>query len=166
MVLSRVEKLPEKYTRDNYEFVYLLAMLGATQQTMADAMHVAPSTISKWIEVDSFFGDAVQRGRVDAKLRVLKAFHDSCIGYYKDEEVTNVVKGEVVKTWVSKWHAGNPWSQARFLSLRAKNEGWSESQAPTVTNTTNITYDIKILSVDELALLEQIQSKAIKSGND
>jgi hypothetical protein len=166
MILHRNVSLPEKYTKDNYQFVYLMAMLGSTQEMLAEAIGVEPTTVASWRENDPLFAEAWQRGELDAKLRVLNAFYDTCIGYYKEEEVTNVVKGAVVVTKVNKWHAGNPWAQARFLSLKGKNEGWSETQPAIQNNTTNINFDVKMLTTEQLMFINDIQKAALKSGND
>jgi hypothetical protein len=166
MLLSRADRLPEKYTKDNYEFIYYMAMLGLTMQGIADKIGVELNAIQRWKRDIPAFRDAIERGQTDATLEVLKSTYRNCTGYYTKKQVANVCKGEVVITEIDEWHAPNPWLQARYLSLKAKDQGWSETQAPTVQNTTNIQYNISLLSGDELALLEQIQNKAITSGND
>lgn len=140
----------------------LCSIFGATDHQLAEFLGVSYQEINKWKAEDDEFREVLQVGKTMADFRVAECFFKSCTGYEYEEEVVNVFKGKATKTTIKKWKPGDPWSQAKWLSLRQRAD-WSESQKFEITNTNiNINkIDFGKLTKEEMLLIEQIQLKQL-----
>ena len=166
MILSRSirsKPLPEKWVANKYNGIYLLAMLGFSEERMAEEIGIGVAVFRNMRDNDPDFRDAVFNGKTRANMLVVESTLANCIDRWIEEEEVHIWKGEEIRVKVKKFHKGNPWLQVKWLAMRV-GEGWSEKHQPdTTNNTTNINYDIKMLSVDDLATLERLQkSKQIE----
>lgn len=176
MVIERLHKEPKlekkqvqlnnfgKLTKWKPEYVGLvekLAILGALDKHIADILGVNHNTISLWKRTHPDFFEAVERGKTQATAKVAESLYLNCIDRYVEVEEVHVVNKQLQTIKVKKFIQGNPWLQARWMSLRMS-EQWSESLKMTVDHkTTNINIDIKALNFEELALIERIQQKQL-----
>ena len=86
---------PTLYDPEMCEQARNYCLLGATNDELADFLHVSPSTIDRWIAERADFGDAVKRGRVVADSRVARGLYDRAVGYDRTIERSAVVGGEL-----------------------------------------------------------------------
>ena len=152
---------PMKWNSSFVHVAYQLALLGALDKHIANAMEVDIAVINQWKNKHPEFYEAIRRGKIQADLKVAESFYLNCIDRYIDEEQVHIWKGKIVKTHVKKFVQGDKWSQHKWLLNRAP-ELWSETYKMAVTNTnTNINIDVKVLNIEELKFLEGIQKKQI-----
>jgi hypothetical protein len=86
---------PTRFEPEMCEQARNYCLLGATNDELADFLHVSPSTIDRWIAERADFRDAVKRGRVVADARVARGLYDRAIGYDRTVERAAVVGGEL-----------------------------------------------------------------------
>ena len=133
---------PTRFEPEMCEQAHNYCLLGATNDELADFLHVSPSTIDRWIAERADFGDAVRRGRVFADSRVARGLYDRAIGYERTIERAVVVGGEL-KPVTSTVHYP-PNVQACVFWLRNRRRGtWRD--APTVPSPNGL---------DDIALLD------------
>lgn len=117
--------------------VYQLALLGATNQNLADFFKVGLSTIEYWIRNYDDFREAKEKGGMIADARVADSMYKRAVGYkYEEKEYKNVPiknkKGQITgwkevlvkrveKEMPPDTKAGFKWLPARQRSL------WSEA---------------------------------------
>ena len=160
MILSRGVKtaLPEKWTTHKYHGVFLLAMLGASEDRMAEEIGIGIAAFRNMRDNDPDFREAIFNGKTKSSMEVVNGLYQNCIDRYVDEEQVHVVNKKVVIVKVKKFYKGNPYAQVKWLSLKERGQ-WAESHPPDTTNNiTNILYNVQKLSVDDLAMLERLQN--------
>ena len=159
MILSRGPRrpLPEKWTANNYNGIYLLAMIGFSEERMSEEIGIPVSAFRNMRDNDPAFREALFNGKTRATMEVMSAMHQNCIDRYVDEWETHVIKGELKTIKVKKFHKANPWLQAKWMSLKER-EQWAEKHPQGIDNsTTNVNYDIKVLSIEDLEMLKRLQ---------
>jgi hypothetical protein len=149
---------------DRLRQVHELALLGVTEEAMIKVMGIGATTFSRWKLEKEGFADALNEGRMVADARVAAALYKRATGYEVDEDHVSIFKGVAVVTTVRRHIPADPWSAARWLSLRQR-AMWSETQRVEITNTNvNIhKLDTTGLSLEELKLLEGIGLKQLKT---
>jgi hypothetical protein len=151
----------EKIQYDKYKArqAYHMALLGATEREMAAMWGVSPKTIEYWKRTKPRFLKWLMKGRVEADANVARALYKRAVGYTikTKEGVLNKKTGEVVEVEVEKHIPPDPWSAAKWLSLRRKGD-WSDTQKLEITNTNiNITkIDLSGFSEEELMLARKM----------
>jgi len=157
-----VVKCDEKFSR----IVYHLALLGATDKELCDALGVSMSTLSVWKTKNPEFKEALQKGRVMADMKVAEALFLNTQDRFVEIEENHVYRGEVIKTTKKIFIQGDKWAQAQWLSKRRKGE-WTEKGAQNIQfNQYNIAtggFDFSGMSDEELKMLENIGYKTQKS---
>lgn len=68
------------------DWAWSLAIKGATDAEIADAMHVSRKTINQWKKVHESFADALSEGKEIADSKIERGLYNSATGYYVDEE--------------------------------------------------------------------------------
>jgi hypothetical protein len=86
---------PTRFEPEMCEQAHNYCLLGATNDELADFLHVSPSTIDRWIAERTDFGEAVRRGRVVADSRVARGLYERAVGYDRTYERPLVVGSEV-----------------------------------------------------------------------
>ena len=83
-------------------------------------------------------------------------------GFSYEEEVLHVIKGEVVRSVVTKHVIPDPWSAHKWLSARQP-QLWTDTSKSEITHTNiNINkFDFNGLSTEELKLVERIGLRQI-----
>ncbi len=144
----------------------LYSIFGATDEKVARCLNVSPETIDHWKQKDEEFKEIAEIGKTMADFKVLESFYKSCTGYEYEEEQIVKTKTGYQKITVKRWKPGDPWSQARWMSLRQRAD-WSESQKFEITNThINISkINFEGLTDEEMRFIEGIQIKKIAERN-
>jgi len=155
--MERKSKLPSKYNESRLRLVYYLALLGATDAQIAEAMEVDVNTIDLWKRTHPEFLEELSRGKLLADMRVAKGLFLNCQDRYVEEEEVHIVKGVTKKIKVKKFIQGDKWAQVRWLSIRQRGN-WSDTQKVEITNTNiNITkIDLTGFSTEHLKVMEEI----------
>jgi hypothetical protein len=63
---------------------------GLSNAQIAKNIGISKSTLQDWIVKFSDFSDAIKKGRAPIIEQVEEAFYKSCIGYWVDEEITEI----------------------------------------------------------------------------
>jgi len=162
MQRKRSWKIPLKFRDEYIHMAYHLALLGATDQQMADIFQVNRQTINLWKRTRVEFSDALKKGKTEADAKVAYSFYQNCLDRYVEEEEAKVVGGVVEVVKVKKFVRGDKWAQFRWLQTRQRNLGWSEAQNISITQTsTSVNIDLKEMSFEELKFLESIGYKQL-----
>lgn len=151
---------PVKWNASRTHTAYLLALLGATDRQIAEVMEVDIETINLWKRTKPEFLAELTRGKLGADTKVVEAFYKCATGYYYEEEVVVTYKGVSEVQTVRKYKPPDPWSCAKWLSLRQRGE-WSETTKVEITNT-NIDikkFDFSGLSLDDMKVLYKVGLK-------
>lgn len=144
----------KKYNPDYHDaWAWSLAMKGATDQEIADAIGISRMTVNRWSktkdangqEVLTSFGQAIQDGKAAADARVEKKLFERCMGYTVEEEekVIDVNKdgsskiGRItsrkkhiapdtmaIMYWLNnRMRKSGEWSQRQDINLSLDNDG-------------------------------------------
>jgi len=90
---------PSKYDSKLNDTVYKLALLGATDEQLADVLGVAKSTLNKWKNDFPEFSDSLKKGKDEADAEVAKSLYKRAIGFQvKEEHETVTSDGVITKT--------------------------------------------------------------------
>ena len=148
------------------EQAFGLALLGLTDQQMAEEMGVHPRTFDYWKRTNEEFLAKLNEGKTIADMRVVQGFYMNCLDRYVEEEEVHIFKGKPIVVTKRRFIPGDKWAQNKWLALRQR-ALWSESQRIEITNTNiNLTkIDIGNLTIDELRLLQSIGMKSLMQGN-
>ncbi|KAB7731086.1 helix-turn-helix domain-containing protein [Rudanella paleaurantiibacter] len=88
---------PSKFMPEFTERAHKMALLGLTDEAMADVLGVARSTFSLWKKNNPEFSDAVQGGKILADAKVAAALYIRAVGYeYPSEKLLTVSVGDGV----------------------------------------------------------------------
>lgn len=141
---AKTERLPRKYDSKYHDpWAFSLAIKGATDEEMAEAMGVSRRTIMRWStaidgdgkEVLTSFGEARRNGKEQADAKVVGKLFDVCMGYdYKEIEQiidhgkngTMSIRETLTKT---KHIPPNVMAIMYWLNNRSRKTGeWSQKQ--------------------------------------
>jgi hypothetical protein len=144
--------------------VYMLSLLGATENDLAIGLDVSLPTIKKWKQNHKEFKRAIDDGTLGLLSETAKALARRALGFEYDEEVVTFDRSSHswVHTTKKTFIPPDPWSAARLLELKGRNFGWSVTQNIQLNQTnTNININLSELSTEQLAVLEHISLKQL-----
>jgi hypothetical protein len=97
------------------------AMLGASNEELAQLFGVSVSAIQKWLVERPSFARAVRKGRVEADAKVARSMYRAAVGYKHGEtRVRRDQKGQIIeKTEIRKEQAPNVNAGVLWLTNRA-----------------------------------------------
>jgi hypothetical protein len=163
MLPSRLVKWTDRYI----EMAYLLTSAGFSEQKQAEIMDVHYSTYCQWKKTHKEFKKAIDDGNLGILTGVTQSILKLALGFPYEEEVAtydrSVHKWE--KTTIKKQRLPDPWTAMRLMSLKARDQGWSETQRISIESTANININIDTISTDILALLEK-EAKKLRNVTD
>jgi len=168
-----MERLEFKQDRDPKwndkipRMVYQMALLGLTDQQMADIIGVDRSAFSAWKVNKPEFLEALSEGKTIADAKVAESLYKCATGYEYEEEAVSSYKGVPQAITVKKYKGPEAWAAYRWLSTR-QSDVWKDTTKVDVKNVNfNLTkIDLTGLSFEELALAEKIGIKSLSNGSD
>ncbi len=109
------------------ELVKNYAILGATEEEIAEFFDVTHKTITIWKQKYPEFKAALNEGREIADARVAKALYTRALGYSCPDTDIKVIDGEIVKTNVTKHYPPDTTAGIFWLKNRRPNE-WRDKK--------------------------------------
>ncbi|HEY4063197.1 MAG TPA: helix-turn-helix domain-containing protein [Puia sp.] len=76
---------PTKYRKEFTRIAWQLALLGATDAQIAEALDITPSTLYEWKNRIKGFSEALRRGKIIADAEVAAGLHKRATGFEYDE---------------------------------------------------------------------------------
>ena len=141
---------------------YEMALLGAEDKDIARAFGVSKDKFLQWVESKPELREALDEGKIIADSKVAASLYKRATGFSYEEEVLHVIKGEVVRSVVTKHVIPDPWSAHKWLSARQP-QLWTDTSKSEITHTNiNINkFDFGALTTEELQLVERIGLRQI-----
>jgi hypothetical protein len=133
---------PSHFDPELCEQAHNYCLLGATNDELAEFLHVSPRTIDRWIAERADFGDAVRSGRVAANARVARGLYGRAVGDDRTVERMTVVAGEL-KSITSTIHYPANVQACIFWLRNRRRQTWRDTPYAPPSST-----------VDDVALLE------------
>ena len=150
-----------KYSANNYHVIYCLALLGASEKMMCDALGISQSAITYNKNNNPEFAQALYRGKVDANAKVAHAFFLNTQDRWVDDEQISVYRGEVIRIPYRRFIQGDKYAQLKWLGIKEP-ENWREVQTMNINKVnTNINLDLTGFSIEEAKQLEQLGYKQL-----
>lgn len=158
-------------------WAWSLAMKGATDAEIADAMGISRMTLSRWSKnkddkgnvVLTSFGEALQDGKSAADARVEKKLYERCIGYDVEEEekVIDVNKdgsSKIGRITSRKKHVPpDTMAIMYWLNNRKRSTGeWSQRQDVNLSGSLDTGPDLSRLTDDELRAIIRLANEGDK----
>lgn len=109
---------PEKYKNSFTRTAYRLALLGLTNQQMAEILEISRESLNVYMQKYKKFSDAIHRGKAIADAEIANSLYHRAKGYEKEEEELFTYRGDVVKGKKIKHYA--PDTTAATFWLRAR----------------------------------------------
>lgn len=141
--------------------------MGADDKRLADFFNVSEQTINAWKKAHPEFFESLKRGKEVADAEVAASLYKRAKGY-QYEEITvepgkdgkDVVTKRVVKEVAPDTGAAMAWLKNR------QPQSWRDRHEVEYTGNVKqtVTHDLRSLSPDELAQLEQLLSRTEKNG--
>jgi len=90
------------YREDHPKRAYKLSLLGLTDNDLAVAFGVHPTTIDYWKQHHPEFMQAVRRGKEEADTNVAQALYQKAIGYSHKDTYLTIYKGKIISKEITK----------------------------------------------------------------
>jgi hypothetical protein len=151
---------------------YFLALLGLTNEQIAQVLGVTSKTLGEWINKYPLFFESVKKGKIDADSRVAHALYQAAVGFSHPETVviSNKCKeyderGRVTREWtepllveVTKRYPPNVVAATKWLKAR-RPETWSDRFE--VDHKLNISHNLDLtdFTLEELEILSRMGSE-------
>jgi len=110
---------------DKLAFGY--ALLGATDDEIAQLLEVSPASVSRWMVEHPSFRKAVKKARVDDSVRLVKNLHRAGNGYSHRETKVFNVGGELKSIDVTKHYPPNVAAIQEILRNR-QSDKWRDTK--------------------------------------
>lgn len=150
---------PTKYREEYCEQALRLCLLGATNEELAQAFHVATSTIQEWINNHHDFSASVQEGRQIADAKVAERLYQRALGYEHDSEEIKVINDEVVRVPTRKQYP--PDTAAAFIWLKNRRPSqWRDKQEIAHTADVTVRRTEELDEIYERRMLEMREKQA------
>lgn len=95
-----------------------LALLGMTDEEVAEILGVSRDTLNEWDRVYPEFSDIRARGKVEADARVAASLFERANGYSHDDVYPSTFQGDVTLTPIVKHYPPDTNAAALWLSNR------------------------------------------------
>lgn len=118
---------PSKYHKALDRRCHDYALLGGSDQEIAELIGVANETFIRWVVEQPSLARALARARVDAPARIVKSLHRAANGYKHRETKLNVVGGKLEKTEITKAYPPNVQAATLILANRV-GKHWKDSK--------------------------------------
>lgn len=158
-----------KWTIDRIKEVYKLALLGCTDENIAEFMEVNINTINLWKRSHPEFLQAMTDGKEKADAEMAHALYKRGTGFWMDEIHVCMYRGVVIQTTVPKYYPPESWAANKWLSVRQRVR-WADVQRTETINTNlSITkLDFSGMTLEQLRFMKEIgmaqRQKAIEEA--
>lgn len=130
---------PSKYDKNKHpNAAYKLALLGMTNEEIAEMMCIDVSTLYDWKVKHKDFSEALQGGGAFADAEVAMSLYKRAKGYSHPEEKVFCFQGEIISHDTVKHYPPDTSAAVHWLSLRQgkkwKNTDQAEQQKPMPIN--------------------------------
>ncbi len=109
---------PSLYRPEYPEIARRLALLGHTDEELAEVLGVNPDTIYEWDKVHPEFSEIRARGKVIADAEVAASLHQRAVGYSHDDVHITTYQGDVTQTPIVRHYPPDTNAAALWLSNR------------------------------------------------
>lgn len=152
-----------QWTDRKIDSVHKMALLGMSEAAMADVLEVSIVTFNYWKKTRPEFKQALDDAKLGASTQVAEAILQMCLGYDYEEEIAVYDRSKHAweKTTITRHRPADPWSAFKFMSLKNRNEGWSETQRIQIDHNTNINIQFATISTELLAAIEAEAQKIL-----
>jgi hypothetical protein len=138
-----------------------LALLGHTNEEIAELFGVERNTFAKWVIENPSLKAALHKARFDDNIAVVRALHRAARGYKHRETKLNVVDGELIKTNVTKAYPPNVNASMVILANRAGTQ-WKDKRTVEHSGSVNLSHLVES-SLGELA--KPVDAKLIEQAS-
>ena len=126
-VCQRLGIDPSKYSKALDRRCHDYALLGASDEEIADMMGIHRETFVQWAIEKPSLAKALARARFDAPARIVKSLHRAANGYKHQETKLNVVGGKLEKTEITKAYPPNVQAATLILANRV-GKHWKDAK--------------------------------------
>jgi hypothetical protein len=123
---------PTLYREEYPDQVRRLALLGLSDEEMADFFEVATSTLYLWDKIHPEFSEARARGKIPADAKVAERLYHRALGYRHEDVHITAFNGEVTKTQVIKHYPPDTQAATWWLKNRQPKK-WQDKSTSEVT---------------------------------
>jgi len=147
--------------------VYDMTLAGFSEARQAEILNVSYSTYCQWKKTHKEFKQAIDDANLGTLTGVANTILKLAMGFPYEDEVAVYDRTEHIwkKTTIKKQRLPDPWTAMRLMSLKAREQGWSETQHISIETTSNINLNINTVTTDILSILEQ-KAKELRSVTD
>ncbi len=152
--------IKKQWTRNRPKQAYKLALLGATDDEIAEFMEVSVHTLQYWKRTKPGFLKMLNKGKKIADAKVAHSLYRRALGYSHPEDHISVYKGKVIVVPTIKHYPPDTMAAKAWLGVRQR-ELWTETTRVESSHTNvNITkFDFSDLSTEELMVLKKVGLK-------
>ena len=121
---------PSKKDTINLDQLYKLALLGATDEQIADFFNISRATLSNYKAQDKTFLDTLKKGKIMADAEVAESLRHRALGYSHQETKFVVVNGDVQQFEVTKHYPPDTAAAIFWLKNRQRDrwkDKWDEA---------------------------------------
>ena len=156
-----------KWTDRYIEMAFIFSASGISEAKQAELMGVSLSTYNQWKKTHKEFARRLNDGKLGVNSKVVESAINLCTGFEYEEEVATYDRSahKWEKTTIKKMRLPDPWSVFRWLSLKMRDEGFSETQRVQIDYNANISISTSELSTEFLAALEK-EARKLKNVTD
>lgn len=156
--------LPGQWHQGRIDQAYKLALLGASNEQMAEVMQISLGTLEYWMRTKVEFQTKVNAGKTIADSNVAEALYKRAVGYDYTEEQAFNNKGVIIKTTVRRHAIPDTWAGFKWLISRQREKWTDVSKVESTQTNINITkIDFSGLSMEELKIAKRLGLQQITS---
>lgn len=116
------------------DICYNLALLGATDEQMANAINVGTTRFYEYKKQHPKFAESIKKGGIVADSQVAQALFKRAVGFYQEVEELKATQEGIVKIKVNKYFPPEPTAIIYWLKCRQPNN-WRDNKDKTQINT-------------------------------
>lgn len=124
---------PTKYKPEMDHQCYKLALLGLTNEQMANVLDIDVSTFYAWINEKPIFSEAIKKGKDIADAEVAHSLHKRALGYTEKEQKAFQHEGKIIIAEIEKNVAPDTGAAAFWLKNR-QSQKWRNNPVEEVDN--------------------------------
>jgi len=123
---SNLVRTEAKYENWMYEAACHYAGLGATMEQIASFLKVEKLTFYKWLDLLPEWKTAMADAKEKMDLEIVEGVRANAKGFYIDETVVFIYRGQIIEKKVKKYYPPNPVSQ-KFWLINRQRANWTDT---------------------------------------